>query len=162
MSKPTGYAPRQIWLHWIIVVLVAIQFLFHDDIGHAWHQALRGTGGGYEAGVLLHIGTGLLILILMIWRFAIRRGRGTPQPTQDHRLLNLAGDAVHWGLYAVLVLMPLTGLAAWFGMLHSAGEAHEILKIVLLVLIGLHVAAALFHQFVLRDNLIARMVRPAR
>ena len=42
-----------------------------------------------------------------------------------------------------------------------AAEAHEIMKALLMLLVGLHIAGALYHQFVLRNNLIGRMKRPA-
>lgn len=162
MSAPTTYARSQIWMHWTVVLLVTLQYLYHDPIGHAWHAALRGSGQTYDFGVIVHIASGLTILALMLARFWMRLTHGTPPPATDHRLLNLAGDLVHWAIYLVLVAMALSGLGAWFGMFRAAGETHEVLKVVLLVLIGLHVAGALFHQFILRDHLIARMMRSGR
>jgi cytochrome b561 len=42
----------------------------------------------------------------------------------------------------------------------SAKEVHEVLSFALIGLTGLHVAAALWHQFVLRDHALARMAAP--
>ena len=39
-------------------------------------------------------------------------------------------------------------------------EAHELMKPLLLILEGLHVLGALYHQFVLKNGLIDRMKRP--
>jgi cytochrome b561 len=51
--------------------------------------------------------------------------------------------------------MPIPGGRLW-------GEAHEVLANLLLVAIGLHVAAALWHHFVLRDGALARMLPALR
>ena len=53
--------------------------------------------------------------------------------------------------------MVLTGGVAWFGGIEAAAEAHSVLRLVLLTLIALHVGAALWHHFVRRDGLLARM-----
>ena len=42
---------------------------------------------------------------------------------------------------------------------HEAGDIHNILVYVLLGFIGLHVAGALYHYFVLRDRVMQRMLR---
>jgi cytochrome b561 len=65
----------------------------------------------------------------------------------------------HVGLYALMILMPISGSVAWFGGIDAAAQGHNILKVALLALIALHVAGALWHQFVLKDGLIARMRR---
>lgn len=73
--------------------------------------------------------------------------------------------AAHWGhlaLYALMILMPLSGLAAWFGGLEAAAEVHEAMKPLLLILVAVHVAAALWHQFWLKDGLLLRMKWPRR
>ena len=53
-------------------------------------------------------------------------------------------------------------MVAWFLVSDEAAEAHEVLKSVLLVIVVLHVAAALFHQFVLKTGLMQRMWKPGR
>ena len=52
-------------------------------------------------------------------------------------------------------------MAAWFGGIDPAAEVHEVLRIVLLALVGAHVLAALWHQFWLKDGLMLRMKQPA-
>jgi len=155
------YTRSQILLHWIVVLLLIPQFLLHDGMSHAFHQLMDGAGADYAPLVLQHIVTGLAVLALVLWRLVLRARVGAPPlPAQEPALMKLAAHATHWALYALLVLLPLSGLAAWFGQLGTAAEAHEIMKNILLALAGLHIAAALFHQFVLRTNLLARMRRP--
>jgi cytochrome b561 len=95
------------------------------------------------------------------------------------RLAHLA----HWGLYALLLaLVPLGFAIRWsgnhplsfFGLIdipaafrlarpnaRSARELHELAANILMALAGLHAAAALFHQYVLRDGVLARMLPAA-
>jgi cytochrome b561 len=74
--------------------------------------------------------------------------------------LRSAAHLAHLALYALMILMPLSGLAAWFGRVEVAGEVHEALRLALLGLIALHVLAALWHQFWLKDGLLQRMRQP--
>jgi cytochrome b561 len=41
-----------------------------------------------------------------------------------------------------------------------AGDVHELLQNVLLVMIALHIAGALFQHFILRSQVLMRMLRP--
>ena len=66
----------------------------------------------------------------------------------------------HWALYVVMLLAPMTGLAAWYGGVATAAEVHELFKPVIIVLVAGHVAAALYHQFIRKDGLLLRMKRP--
>ncbi len=84
----------------------------------------------------------------------------------------------HLALYALMILMPLSGLATSLGegdpvtffgwtvfgygpeteWLEESGEdVHGLLANVLWVMIGLHVAAALAHQYLLGDRIMKRM-----
>ena len=63
----------------------------------------------------------------------------------------------HWGLYALMILLPVSGSVAWFLGVRDAAEVHEVMKTVMLVLIVLHVVGALYHQLVQKDGLMRRM-----
>ena len=57
-----------------------------------------------------------------------------------------------------MLALPITGLLAWYGGVTSLAGLHgELLKTLLWVMIALHVIAALYHQFVLKDHLLDRM-----
>lgn len=86
----------------------------------------------------------------------------------------------HELLYVLLLVIPLLGWAAagffgytvrLFGVIplpaitdktmqwaHTAGDVHTLLTYVILGLVGLHVAAALWHYFVRRDRILQRML----
>ncbi|HEV7286534.1 MAG TPA: cytochrome b/b6 domain-containing protein [Kaistia sp.] len=74
-------------------------------------------------------------------------------------LLGTLARLTHIAFYVLLVAVPVTGiLAYWF--IPSLGDVHELGKPAFIVLIALHAAAALWHQFWLRDGLLLRMLKP--
>ncbi|MDO5706398.1 MAG: cytochrome b/b6 domain-containing protein [Paracoccus sp. (in: a-proteobacteria)] len=91
----------------------------------------------------------------MLWRIALRLSSPPAPPVTT--LAERVGGVVHWALYAVLILTPLSGGVAWFGGQEGAAEAHETLTGALLALTGLHVTGALYHQFIVKDGLLSRM-----
>lgn len=158
MNTPKGYSLSQIRLHWVVAALIVSQYLFKDAIGQAWDAYIKGSETSFDPLVLAHVLAGVLILAFTLWRLRIRATRGAPQPPeQEAPMLKLAAHLTHWTLYALMILMPLSGVLAWFGDVELGAIAHNILKLPLLALAVLHVLAALFHQFVLKTNLIARM-----
>lgn len=160
MPAPTGYSRLQISLHWIVALLILWQFLFNDAMAKAWDALVDGLEPAVSAPVVTHILVGVAILLAVIWRLVITARRGAPAMIGDNAILNMAARLTHLGLYALLILMPVSGAVAWFGGVEAAAAAHNVMKVVLLALIALHVAGALYHQFVLRDGVMARMKRP--
>lgn len=160
---PARFSPAQIALHWLTVLLILAQFLNDHAIGRAFNATMRGAAqipGGWR--VTAHILTGVAILAFTLWRIALRLRRGAPPPAANEpRALQIVAAATHGLLYLLLLLLPLTGLVAWYGSVGPAAGLHEILKTVLLVTIGLHVLGALYQQFVLRSGVVARMLPTA-
>ena len=157
------YSRTQVILHWIVVVLIAVQFIYPDGMSAAW-RLFRKTGESDPGpGAYLHIVFGATILVFMLWRLALRLTKGVPpQPAGDPAWQRIAAAVTHWGLYVVLILTPVSGSVAWFLGAEAAGEAHEVMTSVIYVLVGLHIAAALYHQFVQKDGLMSRMTLRSR
>lgn len=161
MGQVVGYSARQIRLHWIVAGLIVLQFVLHEPIVAAWEQVETGQTPASGWLILAHLFGGVLILIFALWRLALRRVRGVPPaPEVEPELLRKAAHLGHLALYGLMILMPISGLAAWFGGIEAAAEAHEVLKALMLVLVAVHVLAALWHQFWLKDGLMLRMKRP--
>ena len=152
------YTATQRVLHWLILLLLAVSFFSHEWMNDSW-RALRTTGTATAStGTSLHVWVGVSILVLMLLRLVLRFAQGAPAPVDNqHPMLTLGSTIVHGLLYLVLLLLPLSGITAWFLGVTDAGDVHEVLFNIAWVLVALHVAAALYHQFVLKDNLIARM-----
>ncbi len=160
--KPQGYSRPQILLHWTVFLLLIPQFLFEDGIKGAWRAFRQGQEAGFDPTVPLHVFGGLAVLGLVAWRVVLRLRRGAPEaPAGGSALMERVAGLTHLGLYALLVALPVSGALAWFGGLTDLGEVHEVMTTLLLILSGLHILGALYHQLVLRDGLMLRMKRPA-
>lgn len=159
-----GYALPQIVLHWIVAVLVGAQWLSAGGMEAYFDRAGKAGPPGFPDtnAARLHALTGALILILVVARLVLRLRHGAPPlPADMPRLMRLAARADHYALYATLVLLPLTGMAALYAATAAAG-AHQLLKTLLIALIALHVAGALFHAFVRDDGVFRRMIFPEK
>lgn len=153
------FSPLQILLHWGVALLILSQFLTDDAMGQAWRALRRGTAEPDSLLAPLHVLGGLLVLTLAVWRIALRVTYKTPPAAVgEPRLLRLAAAGTHILLYLLLLALPATGLAAWFGGIRPAAGLHETLATLLLVTIALHLAGAAYQQFVLRSDVVARML----
>ena len=164
------YGTGAIALHWLLALAIAGQL----GLGFAMPPGPAGF-----ALFQLHKSIGILILALTVARIAWRLARRPPPPLETGWQSRLAG-AVHFALYAFMLLGPLTGWALvstsevkvptlLFGVVplphlplpadwaEAAEETHEILAFIGIALIGLHVAGALRHHLLLRDGTLARM-----
>jgi cytochrome b561 len=158
-----GYSARQIALHWIVFVLVAFQFVMGDNMTHLFRAAHGGRPtdvGSIWAPV--HIAVGIAILASMLWRLMLRRTVGAPPAAKQHPALQALAAAVHVGLYVDLIGAALVGIAAYFWLPELAGLHRLMVRPILIVLFVLHVAGALWHRFVVRDEVMTRMMRPTR
>jgi len=169
IDPATRYNAGARTFHAAIAVLVIANLalgLLHESLPKDWNV------------MPLHKSIGLIVLVLgvarLLWRltwttpaYAIPLGRWT----------RAAARAMHWGLYALMVIMPLTGwifssagkyplafypwprLPVHKGDLLAdfAHESHEILGYLMAVLVVGHVVAALRHHFILRDGVLRRM-----
>lgn len=159
------YHPAIVILHWTIVALILGQLLSADGMEDFFRGAddtgiAPGLPGGGAA--LIHACIGASILILVITRFIIRMNSHVPPPPSDlPKPLQLVARATHYGLYATLIALPLSGVTALF-ITPEAGDVHEALKNVLYVLAGAHVLGALTHLIVLRDGVFWRMLPVGR
>lgn len=173
-DTPDRYGPVSQALHWGTAVLIATAW----TLGATMEELPRGPARA--AGLDLHATLGLAVIAAVLARLLWRAAN--PRPAAGEGLAGLAARAMHLALYGVMLAVPLSGLAAQWGRGRTVsalfgavtlpppawlpggrgwGEVHEGAANLLLVLIGLHVAAALFHHLVLRDGLLGRML-PAR
>lgn len=163
-GEPTGYSATQIVLHWLIAALVVFQLLLGEDIKPAYRAFNRG-GEAAPADMFnanLHVYVGLAVLLLAIWRLAVRLRRGAPAlPNEEGVVLKWIASATHFVLYLFIFGMPVTGALAWYFGLSSMGEVHELAKPVIIVVVGLHAAAALWQHFYGRSDVLLRMLKPS-
>lgn len=159
-SKRNGYSRLQIALHWLIAALIFAAFFTHEGMGRVLNQRIETGATGLE-GNTVHVWLGGLALALILFRLVVRFVSGAPGPLPETSPLMAA--AVKWGhrcLYALMIAAPAVGAAAWYGHLAPAGEVHEVLGKLLMVLSVGHALAAILHQVLARDSTMARMLKP--
>jgi cytochrome b561 len=174
-EDPT-YAIAARRFHWWTVLLLATQVplgLFMVRYGAATDFA-EPTGKLYDSHKLI----GLAILVLALARLAYRLAHGAPADEPTLELWQKAASHItHWAIYALLIVVPLLGWLAisYYGPFAPFGirlpalvaqddaratqvfHWHKLAAYGLILLIGMHVGAALFHYVIRRDGVLARM-----
>lgn len=107
----------------------------------------------------IHAYVGIAILVFAVLRLCLRFINGVPpEVSEEPAIFRLAAKLAHAGLYILIFAMPLTGVAAYYFGIHSAGSVHaDVLKVILWALIAAHVAGALLHHFYWKSNVLRRM-----
>lgn len=155
MKTTAGYSTLQIALHWAIAVLILAAWLS----GEGAEEAVEAIEDGGAAGFVPHVAFGLSILALVILRVVVRLSRGAPAApgVPGSPQVKLA-DWGHRLLYLLMIAVPLGGASVWFLGL-DVGEIHGLFANVLLIVALGHAVMALYHQYVLKDGLLRRMMR---
>jgi cytochrome b561 len=161
MKISIGYSGLQIALHWLIGGLIAVNWFVSEGMEDAFDAHTEGAAVAFWPSSI-HVYVGLTVLALVLIRLVVRFMHGAPAaPKGTSKLMDMAGHLSHLALYGLLVLVPALGAVAWYLGYDPAGGLHVLAMNIMLILIGLHAAAALFHQYVLKDGLIGRMMRPS-
>jgi len=173
MRQVSRYHPLLVTLHWVLAVLIIAALAMGFFV-----LAAMPNVDPQKIGVLrVHMAGGMLILALMVIRFAVRMWTSRPaSATTGYALLDHIAPITHYGFYVLVLLMVgsgfttaiLAGLPAIvFGgsgaplpptfKIYPSFLAHGYIATILASFIVLHVLAALYHQFVMKDELFRRM-----
>ncbi len=147
------------------------------DLGiYTWQLAAEASPRTFYYNLHKSIGVTLLALIIIrvLWRITHRTpALLTSYKTWEKKL----ATGTHHLLYLLMVAMPLSGLIMavnskygikWFGINFSGGldneayrdffkEVHEAIGAILLIIVILHIAGALKHKFIDKDDTMKRM-----
>ncbi|NBQ75168.1 MAG: cytochrome b [Acetobacteraceae bacterium] len=178
-AHPAGqYGAIAKLFHWVTLGLMLVAL----PLGFVIQHVKDASKMGFYA---LHESAGLTILFVALARLAWRRL--SPPPSLPHdmpKLMRTTSTAVHHALYALLILQPLLGflatnawgfpmqgataylgfielpkfMEAWEGLAKILSLLHSIGGWLLVVLIALHIAGALFHHAIRRDGTLMRMI----
>lgn len=155
MKTTTGYSGLQIGLHWLIAILILVAWF----TGEGAEEALEAVEEGGTAGFVPHVAVGLSILALVLVRVLVRLGRGAPAaPGAPGSLSVLAADWGHRLIYLLMIAVPLGGISVFFLGL-DVGDVHGLAANVLMLVVLGHALMALYHQYVLKDGLLRRMMK---
>ena len=169
--SPSRYHPLQVTLHWLIVVLLVAAFPLGKYMSGLPNDAAK------LPYLAIHLALGGLTLIVIMIRLIARLRLPRPaHAATGNVFLDWLGKAVHYALYALVFLMTLSGvsLSIKSGLMpivfggsgatlpadfhdFTARLVHGVAAPALLILVLLHVAGVIYHQFRLKNNLLARM-----
>lgn len=167
-----------IFLHWLTLILIALVVGIVFVREGIEEKAVR------TVLINLHRSLGLAVGLLAVARIGVRLAHRPLPPTAEMTpLARIAAEGAHLALYALLVALPLLGWAlssangkpvSFFGLVtlppvveqdedlgDTYAEYHEEAAWLLLGLISVHAAAALFHHYVKRDNVLRAMLPAA-
>ncbi len=159
MAQRNGYGGGQIGRRWLIAGLILYNCFVPNGIGRAYGAVMKGEAmPGNTALIHSYVGGAVFVLVL-IW-LIVRLRRGVPGPA-GQRVLYRLGEVGHIVLYALMIAVRALGAISWNGGVKAAANLHEIAAQVLLVVAVAvaHAVAALFHQYVLKDRLLLRMMK---
>lgn len=162
-------------LHWLIFVVVMGMLM------GGFGLRLLPEGGLKFAVMTVHKSSGILLLVLMVARLLWRITNPVPKALGENPFFNYCAHLLHIYLYVLLLLQPLAGIlmsqaygfpVSFFGLFslpplvwQSAllgnffRQVHGVIAILLLIFIGIHLAAALKHHFIDRDRTLLRMIQ---
>ena len=170
-AAPLHYDRTSMRLHWLSAALVLLLWCLGETID--WFPRGAPRVGARSA----HIVAGAVLALILVWRIWWRAARGARLAPAELGRLDALARFVHVLLYFVAVATVVLGLAnVWmrgdsiFGVFsvpqlaadnralrHQVEELHGLFANGLLILAGLHAAAALVHHFVWKDNVLRRM-----
>ena len=165
--------------HWWTVVLVATQIplgLYMTYRGNTLNIRDGLTNALYNS----HKVVGIIILVLVVARLIYRLTHGAPpdEPSLEPWQKG-ASHATHWMLYLFLLVVPIGGYIGIslfpaldiFGVISLPGLVspnqdgasavfywHWLGAVVIVILVGVHVGAALFHYVIRKDGVLRRML----
>jgi cytochrome b561 len=171
-TKPSKYNNLQVALHWLVTLLVLFMLLMGTFV-------LSQTPNSDPSKILAlrgHMVFGGVILLLTLFRLVWRRMSTQPRHAEaGNALLDKLGIAAHYALNFLTLLVAASGIgiAVQAGLpdIVFGGQgnlpsdfwtfpsrlAHGVLTKMLIGLIALHVSGALYHQFIVKDKLFARV-----
>lgn len=174
MSSPVSYDPVAKGLHWLMAVLIIGLWC----VGLTMEEMPKGDLRSQIIG--MHKAFGVVVLALVVVRLAWRATHRAPElPGAMPALEQLGAKLGHLALYALMIALPIDGILMSqsagrdvnvFGfvlpvfvekneqMKHFWGEGHELMAWALAVVLVVHVAAALRHHIVLKDDVMRRML----
>lgn len=155
------YDPVALFLHWglafmVIASIVCIELYDAYPKNSYWHITLK----------TIHKQWGFILLFLTLIKLIWRLNNPAPPITPTPRPWELAARKVgHFAIYATLLSQGVLGMAMGNFFLTQNKELAQMLKAIhetlgnfLIVLIAIHLAATLWHQWIRRDDTLQRML----
>jgi cytochrome b561 len=174
--SPNAYGAAARFLHWALFALIAVQVP-----GGLLIEAFPRASDARLFVLSTHTSLGIAALLIVLARIARRLASGGVEPDGPRWQRTLA-RAVHGALYVLMVAVPVAGylladargrgipffglnapewLATDRALAGTLEDVHATLAWTLVAVVAVHVVAALWHHFVLRDDTMRRMLPSA-
>ena len=174
-NLPLHYDRMLVLLHWVL----AIGLFYQLGLG-LWMEDIPKDPPGIRAEWFnLHKSIGICLGFLILWRLGWRITHSVPaSPIGNTDFQNKLSQWAHRALYVCMVVLPVSGFMGsnfspypvkFFGVplpklwepspegKELFSEIHEVTAFVMMIIIILHISAAVWHQWVKRDGLLSRM-----
>lgn len=173
MSKAVNrYYHAVVALHWLIALLII------GLLAMGWWMADLPRDTDFRSQVYrLHKSFGLLVVLLVLMRVYWRLRSPVPAALAESCIQQLLAHITHLVIYLLMFFVPLIALLAgnfnrgfdffiWHFVplfernrefSHGLMGWHDVSAYLLALLLGLHILAALWHQFGKRDHIFRRM-----
>ena len=169
---PSRYHPALVALHWLLALLLIVALV----MGTFALKTIPNSAPDKVSALQGHMIAGGLILLLTLIRLVVRLKTAHPLPASvGNALLDRLAPMTHWALYGLVLIMAGSGLAMSIlaGLpsivFNGVGSlpvnfdslppraVHGIVSKLLMLAIGMHIVAAMYHQLIRRDGLLRRM-----
>jgi cytochrome b561 len=160
-------------LHWATAFLVLANFL----LAEVWDYFAKPTAHFLQG---THMSFGILLAAVIIARLIWRQMPGHQMSSLEAGWVRIASKAMHYALYLLLVVeVGLGFFVQWvrgkalvfFGLgipspfsalprpvRHQVTEVHDWIAWAIVIIALLHALSALYHHYVLKDRVLARML----
>lgn len=172
LTTTPRYDVKTIWLHWLTAVLVITLWCLGQTID--WFP--RGTPRVYARSA--HISIGALLGIVLLYRIWWRATAGEHLSAAGSGGLKIIAKSMHMALYIGMLATVILGVSnAWVrgdnlfnlyklpafagsdkALRATVEDYHAYAANLLLILAALHATAGLVHQYILRADVLGRML----
>ncbi len=177
-DSSSNFGLVSIVFHWISAIATLALFglgFYLTSYGYYSPNFLEIAHFHYALGILLFG----VVTARIVWRLTSK----TPTPLTQSLASRISITLIKFLLYVLLVVIMVSGYLICTSegqtinvfnlfevksymlldteQLNKAGQTHKYLSWVLIGLVAIHVLAALFHHFVVKDRTLVRMIKPA-
>jgi cytochrome b561 len=167
--------------HWITAIVITVAFILGP--GGFGRLMRQGVDPASQSDIVWHESLGVLVFVLTLLRLIWVAFRAPAPQVTMAGWMNLASKAVHLALWVLMLLVPVTAVLALgssgspltllggirvdqmpiianssIAKLADWGDVHTFLGDAVMWIAGMHAAAAIYHQLILKDGVLATML----